>query len=229
MNGTNLDKLMECIGYTFNDKGLLEVALTHSSYANEHRAQKVEYNERIEFLGDAVLELVTSEFLYNMNPKLPEGDMTRTRASIVCEPTLALCAEDISLGRYLRLGKGEELTGGRNRASIVSDAMESLIGAIYLDGGMDNARKFIHGFVLNDIKNKRLFVDSKTILQEMVQGESGELNYEVIGEEGPDHNKIYKVAVYVNGDKLGLGEGRTKKAAEQSAAYRAILKMQKRG
>ncbi len=232
MNITGFKELMDKIGYRFKDESILKTALTHSSYSNEHRLLNLEYNERMEFLGDAVLELVTSEYLYNIKPEMPEGKMTRTRASIVCEPTLALCAEEFSLGKYLLLGKGEDHTGGRNRASVVSDAMEALIGAIYLDGGIDKAKEFIYRFVLTDLENKQLFTDSKTVLQEMVQSnsyENLELCYRVILEEGPDHNKNYTVAAYINGDEVGRGEGRTKKAAEQSAAYRAILKLQKRG
>ena len=222
--------LMNKIGYSFKKPELLKLALTHSSYANEKRL-KGGYNERIEFLGDAVLELVTSEFLYNNYPKMPEGEMTKTRASIVCEPTLALCAAEFSLGKYLYLGHGEEMSGGRERASIVSDAMEALIGAIFLDGGIEEAKKFIYRFVLTDLENKKLFTDSKTILQEIVQSNHNnkELSYVIISEDGPDHNKTYTVAALINGVEEGRGCGRTKKAAEQEAAYKAILKLQKRG
>lgn len=231
MNAGKMSELMKKIGYSFKNAEILKLALTHSSYANEHRALNIEYNERIEFLGDAVLELVTSEYLYKDNHHMPEGEMTRLRASLVCEPTLALCAEEISLGGYLFMGKGEERSGGRERASIVSDAMEAVIGAIFLDGGLEEARKFIHRFVLTDLENKKLFTDSKTILQELVQGEHGdkELVYKIINEEGPDHNKVYTAAVYVGGVEEGSGTGRSKKAAEQSAAYKAVLKLKKRG
>ena len=226
-----INDLTDKIGYSFKKPELLKLALTHSSYANEKRLKGISYNERIEFLGDAVLELITSEFLYNNYPKMPEGEMTRTRASIVCEPTLALCAKEISLGDYLFLGKGEALSGGRKRASIVSDAMEALIGAIFLDGGIEEAKKFIYRFVLTDLENKKLFTDSKTILQEIVQSDHNnkELSYVIISEDGPDHNKTYTVAVQINGIEEGRGSGRTKKAAEQEAAYKAILKLQKRG
>ncbi|MBE5949540.1 MAG: ribonuclease III [Lachnospiraceae bacterium] len=221
---------MNKIGYSFKRPELLKLALTHSSYANEKHL-KSGYNERIEFLGDAVLELVTSEFLYTNYPKMPEGEMTKTRASIVCEPTLALCAAELSLGDYLYLGHGEEMSGGRRRASIVSDAMEALIGAIFLDGGMEEAKRFIYRFVLTDLENKKLFTDSKTILQEIVQSNHNnkELSYVIISEDGPDHNKTYTVAALINGVEEGRGCGRTKKAAEQAAAYKAILKLQKRG
>ena len=214
------------IGYSFENVKLLEQALTHSSYANEHHMDKSRCNERLEFLGDAVLEVVSSDFLFHKYKKLPEGDLTKMRASIVCEPTLALCAGDLSLGDYLLLGKGEEATGGRERNSVVSDAMEALIGAIYLDGGFASAKEFISRFILNDIEHKQLFFDSKTILQEMVQamGENP-LSYELIREEGPDHNKIFEARALIGEEEVGRGTGRTKKAAESMAAYRGILKL----
>lgn len=222
----HLKELEEKTGYEFQDKKLLTQAMTHSSYANEHRMDKLKCNERLEFLGDAVLELVSSDFLYHKYAKSPEGDLTKTRASIVCEPTLALCAGELELGDYLLLGKGEEATGGRGRNSIVSDAMEALIGAIYLDGGFANAKEFIERFVLNDIEHKQLFYDSKTILQEMVQAMGdAPLSYEMLREEGPDHNKVFEARAVVGDEELGRGKGRTKKAAESMAAYRGILKL----
>ena len=222
----NRKQFEEVIGYKFNDRQLLDKALTHSSYANEHRLDHSRCNERLEFLGDAVLEIVTSDFLYHKYDALPEGDLTKIRASIVCEPTLAYCAGDIRLGEYLLLGKGEEATGGRNRNSVVSDAMEALIGAIYLDGGFTNAKEFIHRFILNDIEHKQLFYDSKTILQEIIQSrQDGELSYEILKEEGPDHNKSFEVRALVGDQEIGRGKGRTKKAAEQLAAYNGILKL----
>ena len=222
----NLQELERTICYQFKEHGLFVQALTHSSYANEHRWNHSRCNERLEFLGDAVLEIVTSDFLYHKYEDLPEGDLTKIRASIVCEPTLAYCAGDISLGEYLLLGKGEEATGGRSRNSVVSDAMEALIGAIYLDGGFANAKEFIHRFILNDIEHKQLFYDSKTILQEMVQSRSSEgLSYEILREEGPDHNKCFEVCARIGGAEIGRGTGRTKKAAEQVAAYNGILKL----
>ena len=182
-NNYNFNELQERIGYKFRDVSLLELALTHSSYANEHN-RVVENNERLEFLGDAVLELTVSSYLYREYTKVDEGDLTRTRASMVCEPTLYLCAKDIELSKYILLGNGEEATGGRKRPSIVSDAMEALIGAIYLDGGLDDASKFVNSYVLNDIENKKLFYDSKTNLQEIVQGKHmGVISYELISEE----------------------------------------------
>ncbi len=223
-----LRELEKKTGYEFQDKKLLSQAMTHSSYANEHGMNKSGCNERLEFLGDAVLEVVSSDFLYHKYYKLPEGDLTKMRASIVCEPTLALCAADISLGEYLLLGKGEEATGGRERSSIVSDAMEALIGAIYLDGGFANAKEFIHRCVLNDIEHKQLFYDSKTILQEIVQAIGDRpLTYELLREEGPDHNKIFEARAVVGEEEVGRGTGRTKKAAESMAAYRGILRLKK--
>ena len=221
-----MGELEKTVGYTFQDPKLLELALTHSSYAHEHYAGKRHDNERLEFLGDAVLEVVSSEFLYKTFPRLPEGEMTKKRASLVCEPALAFCARDLDLGEYLLLGKGEDATGGRKRESVTSDAMEALIGAIYLDGGFANAKEFIHRFILKDLENKKLFFDSKTILQEIVQANFKEvISYHLIGEEGPDHNKIFRVAVHIGEDEYGVGEGRTKKAAEQEAAYISILKL----
>ena len=217
------------IGYCFQDQELLKHALRHSSYVNEKHMKKHECNERLECLGDAVLEVVSSEFLFFEHQTMPEGELTKKRASMVCEPALAFCARDIDLGEYLLLGKGEEATGGRKRDSVTSDAMEALIGAIYLDGGFASAKEFIHRFILNDLENKKLFFDSKTILQEIVQGSSDEhVSYELIREEGPDHNKTFCTAVRIGGRTYGEGEGRTKKASEQQAAYQAILRLQEK-
>ena len=173
-----------------------------------------------------MLELTSSEFIYTGNPDMNEGKMTRLRASIVCEPTLAMCARQIHLQEYIMLGKGEDLTGGRTRDSIISDALEALIGAIYLDGGFANAKEFIHRFILNDIEHKQLFYDSKTILQEMIQATAGaHLEYEILREEGPDHHKVFEVRALSGGEELGRGTGPTKKAAEAVAAYHGILKL----
>lgn len=223
-----LKQLQERIGYQFHNFSLLEQAMTHTSYANEHKKEHVQHNERLEFLGDAVLEVVSSEFLYKKYPGKPEGELTKLRASMVCEPTLALCARDLELGKYLRLGKGEEHNGGRNRDSIISDATEALIGAIYLDSGFASAKEFIRQYILKDIENKKLFYDSKTILQEIIQGDNlGDAEYMITKEEGPDHEKTFYVALKIKGDVITEGKGHTKKAAEQDAAYKAIHKLRK--
>ena len=225
---TKLKELEKKTGYTFRDFSLLKQAMMHSSYTNEKHLPKYRCNERLEFLGDAVLELVSSEYLFKESPHTPEGELTKTRASMVCEPSLALCARDIGLGDYLLLGKGEEATGGRERDSVTSDAMEALIGAVYLDGGFTSAKEFIHRFILTDLEDKKLFYDSKTILQEMVQAQkSGEITYHLVSEQGPDHNKSFEVEVQIKGTGYGRGRGRTKKSAEQQAAYQAILKLRK--
>jgi len=223
---SKIQELEQVIGYKFKQPERLRQALTHSSFANEKHMKKHSDNERLEFLGDAVLELVSSEFLFQNYPKMPEGEMTKFRASIVCEPTLALCTKEIDLGKYLYLGKGEDLAGGRNRKSILSDAMEAIIGAIYLDGGFEAARAFVHRFILVDIEHKKLFHDSKTILQEVVQGNyKEELHYALVGEEGPDHDKKFMVEAMIGDEVIGHGVGHTKKAAEQEAAYEALLKL----
>ena len=225
-HNTDLDGFQKIIQYQFNNIGLLKNALTHSSYANAKKTGNYKDNERLEFLGDAVLELTSSEFIYTGNPDMNEGKMTRLRASIVCEPTLAMCARQIHLQEYIMLGKGEDLTGGRTRDSIISDALEALIGAIYLDGGFANAKEFVLKYILTDIEHKQLFYDSKTILQEIVQaGYSEELNYQLIREEGPDHDKRFVVEARIGEKSIGEGMGHTKKAAEQEAAYQALLKL----
>ena len=220
---SDLKKFQELIGYTFKNEQLLKQALTHSSYANEKHLKKLSDNERLEFLGDAVLEVVSSEFLFQNYPNLTEGQLTKLRASIVCEPTLATCTESIHLGDYLFLGKGEDRTGGRTRKSVLSDAMEAVIGAIYLDGGFASAKEFVLKFIMTDIEHKHLFYDSKTILQEVVQGEHEQLTYVLLGETGPDHDKCFTVGVKIGDKQVAIGKGHTKKAAEQEAAYQALL------
>ena len=221
-----LNELEQKIGYRFSDFSYLEHAMRHSSYCNEQKMARFMNNERLEFLGDAVLELVTSEFLYLNYPKMPEGEATRKRASMVCEQTLALCAKEIELGSYLYLGKGEDHTGGRERASVISDALEALIGAIYLDGGFTSAKEFVERFILNGIEEKQLFFDSKTIFQEMMQSITTEpIHYKMVGEEGPDHCKTFTIELFVGEQSAGIGSGKSKKAAEQAAAYDAIKKI----
>ena len=226
MQGRKIQELENIIGYSFNDKTLITRALTHSSYANEQKINKTGDYERLEFLGDAVLELVSSDFFYNEYPDMPEGQLTKIRSSYVCEPALAYCARDFELDTFIKLGKGEERTGGRNRDSIVSDVCEAVIGALYLDGGMDVAHQFIHKYILTDLENKKLFLDSKSLLQELVQSMNHTaLEYRLVKEEGPDHDKLFVVEVYVGGVLAGVGEGKTKKSAEQQAAYQAVKKL----
>ena len=224
-----MHNLQKRIGYTFSDGELLVQALTHSSYANEHGSDRLLCNERLEFLGDAVLELASSEYLYLHYPDYPEGEMTKLRASLVCEPALADVAENLGIAGLLRLGKGEEATGGRRRPSIVSDALEALIGAIYLDGGFASAKEFIWRFIMEDIGQRKLFYDSKTILQEMVQEQDlGELRYDLLKAEGPDHARSFTAGVYIGNILRGTGSGRNKKMAEQMAAYEAICSLRER-
>ncbi|NLL73994.1 MAG: ribonuclease III [Clostridiales bacterium] len=229
-SNNSLALLEDKMDYHFNDQALLRHALTHSSYANEMRMGKVDNNERLEFLGDAVLELITSEYVFQRHSDNDEGDLTKLRASIVCEQTLSSCAKDLKIGDFLLLGKGEDSSGGRNRESILSDALEAIIGAIYLDGGFTNAKEFIIKNILKNAAHKELFFDSKTILQEIIQNEDSKkkIRYKLISEDGPDHNKSFTIALYVGNEKLGLGVGKTKKAAEQEAAHQAILKLQKK-
>lgn len=210
------------IGYTFKDKSLLDVALTHTSYANESR-KGLPHNERLEFLGDSVLSFVVAEHLYTQKEHLPEGELTRRRAGLVCEPALDAFAKQISLGSYLRLGKGEELSGGRQRASILSDAFEALIAAIYLDGGIAPARAFILQFLTESAAAED---DYKTRLQEVIQQNPEErVRYHVTAETGPDHNKNFTVEVHLNSNKIGTGTGHSKKQAEQKAAHEALILM----
>lgn len=228
--GYTIKELEQRIGYQFHDISLLKRALTHSSFTNEQKINRTGDYERLEFLGDAVLELTSSEFLFHEHPEVPEGELTKMRASMVCEPALAFCARDLELGKFIRLGKGEENTGGRERDSIISDVMEAVTGAIYLDGGMEPARQFINRFILSDLENKRLFYDSKSNLQEVIQGKlKKEFWYELLEESGPEHNKVFKVSVHMEDEILGEGTGKTKKAAEQQAAYRALLLLRDRG
>ena len=210
------------IGYEFQDKALLWQALTHSSFSNEQKINRVENYERLEFLGDAVLELISSEFFFKHFSDWKEGQLTRVRSSMVCEPALAYCAREIDLQKYIRLGKGEETTGGRSRDSIISDVMEAVLGAIYLDGGLQNAEHFVYTFILSDLENKQLFYDSKSILQERVQKEGKELTYHLVSESGPDHDKMFVMEALIDGEVRGTGTGRSKKSAEQQAAYQVI-------
>ncbi len=218
-----MKELEKTIGYTFQNSTYLKTALTHSSYANEMRV-RCPYNERQEFLGDAVLSIIVSDYLFKSS-HLAEGDLTKLRASIVCEQSLWRWAKSIQLGEYILLGKGEEHSGGRERPSILADAFEALIAAVYLDSGMEPTRKFLMPFVLRAVENeeKPAFKDYKTLLQEIVQKNPEEqLSYELVEERGPDHDKTFVVHVKINSNVIGRGEGKSKKAAEQMAAQEAV-------
>lgn len=215
----------EIIGYKFKNKSLLQTALTHSSYANEMNG-KFDYNERLEFLGDSVLGMITAEFLFTHHPEMPEGKLTKTRAAMVCEKSLYKFAQSIKLGEFMYLGKGEINTGGRNRPSILADAFESLIAAIYLDAGFEEAKKFVLGFISTADIDEPVITDYKTALQEIVQKNPGEyLEYFMVGESGPDHCKTFIVEVHLNNNVIGTGEGRSKKQAEQMAAKETLRLM----
>lgn len=224
----NTKRFEENIGYTFNSKQLLMQALTHSSYANEHKSARLKDNERLEFLGDAILDLVVSDYLYKKHKDFPEGDLSKLRASIVCEAFLTKVAKEIHLGDFLLLGKGEEMTGGRERTSILADAVEAVIGAIYLDTDLKGAQTFIYNkivFFKESLATGKASEDYKTHLQELIQKESSDpLSYRVINEEGPDHDKCFNVEVIHEGQVLGRGSGKSKKEAEQNAAYIALQK-----
>ena len=220
----NLKALENELGYTFQNPALLERALTHSSYANEREA--LGDNERLEFLGDSVLGFITAEYLFSEHKGVPEGELTRLRAYAVCEKSLDVYAREIGLGDYLLLGKGEERTGGRERASVLSDAFEAVIAAIYLDGGMEPAKKFVLRFVHPYVEAKPVFKDYKTMLQEVTQKNPGEtLEYVLVSESGPDHDKHFEVEVHLNSNVIGRGSGPSKKKAEQDAAREALALM----
>ncbi len=219
------------IGYSFINKDLLTTALTHSSFVNENKGKNLEGsidNERLEFFGDAIIEFYVSDYLFSKYDSFPEGDMTKLRAAMVCEKSLAECAKAINLGKYLRMGKGEKSSGGDKRSSITSDAFEALVAAIYLDSN-DNAivKNFINKFLIKALENKTLFFDAKTKLQEIAQQDvSNTLRYELVSEKGPSHDKLFEIAVFLNDEEIGRGTGKSKKAAQQSAAEVAIKKLQ---
>ncbi len=227
-----MEKLEEKLGYTFHDRRLLENALTHSSYANENKSKGETSNERLEFLGDSVLGMVVADHLYRTHPNMPEGELTRTRAALVCEDSLVEVAAQLELGQYLKLGRGEDAGGGRKRPSIQADAVEAVIAAVYLDGGIGSARKLITNFILtnNEREQEGAIRDFKTALQELVQRESGRvLSYRLMGESGPDHAKVFSVEVDLDGKPIGAGEGRSKKEAEQNAAKAAMARLRAEG
>lgn len=222
-----LNEIQTKIGYKFRNVELLNWALTHSSYANEHKRFRITYNERLEFLGDSVLGLIVSDYIFTKYSNYPEGDLTKLRATVVCEPSLSYVAKQIDLGKYLLLGKGEEVTGGRERVSILADAFEALIGSIYVDGKFNSAKKFVlrymTGIIENAVNGRELFIDYKTQLQEILQKKTkSKIEYKVVFEEGPDHNKVFYTEVVVKSKVLGKGFGKSKKEAEQNAAKIAI-------
>ena len=223
-----MNHLESAIGYQFRDPELLKTALRHSSYANEHRG--LPDNERLEFLGDAVLELSSSHYLYTRHPEDAEGDLSKKRSSLVCEASLAACARRIGLGDELMLGRGEEKSGGRTRDSLLSDAFEAVIGAIYLDGGFEAARLFVYNHVMREREDSPAVYDAKTILQEVLQ-KDGEISivYRQKESSGPDHERLFTAEVEVNGKVFGEGSGRSKKLAEQAAALMALRKLQADG
>ena len=216
-----LDELQATIGYTFRDRKLLTTALTHSSYANENNSGS--FNERLEFLGDSVLGFLSAEYFFKKLPRRPEGELTRIRAKYVCESALYDFARQIDLGRYLRLGHGEDMGGGRDRPSILSDAFEALVAAIYLDGGIDRARDFVLSFIGVVEVEDREFTDYKTALQEIVQRNPDELlSYALVSESGPAHARVFEVEVLLNSNRIAVGTGTSKKRAEQQAAKAAL-------
>lgn len=226
-----VEAMQKVIGYEFKNPLILEEALTHSSYANEHRSNCTKDNERLEFLGDAILDLVISEYLFKKHPEMPEGDLSKLRASIVCEGSLAKTAKTIHLGEYILLGKGEEMTGGRERASILADGFEAVTGALFLEGSFDLAKSFLTKTLVRQVEGltslEDLYADYKTLLQENIQKESSvPIHYEVVGEEGPDHDKHFYVEVLHGKTVLGKGCGKSKKEAEQDAAKRALDKLE---
>ncbi len=220
-----MEELQKNLKYKFKDENLLKEALTHSSYANEHKGNNIKCNERLEFLGDSVLSIVVSDYIYKNCPELPEGDLTKLRASLVCEESLYKFAKKINLGSYLILSRGEHHNKGAERPSILSDAFEALIAAIYLDGGRESAADFILKFVIPEVKNykKHPAKDYKTKLQEIIQKNPGEiLKYVLVKESGPDHEKHFIVEVHLNSNVIGKGGGKSKKQAEQQAAREAL-------
>ena len=222
-----INELEKAIGYEFRNITLLQNALSHSSYANERWHDSLKSNERLEFLGDSVLGMLVADYLYRTFPDRPEGELTRMRADMVCEKTLATVANRLGLGQHLMLGKGEELGGGRSRDSILADAVESVIAACYLDGGMDAAVQFIQKFILVNVPVTKLHnADYKTALQELVQQKKNQvLAYRLVGESGPDHDKQFRVELTLNGEVVGVGTGSSKKRAEQAAAQAAIERL----
>ena len=223
MNEKDVEGLEKKLGYAFKDKKILITALSHKSFVNECRIKPMESYERLEFLGDSILEYIVSEFLYKNYQDLTEGELTKLRASLVCEFTLSKIARDIGYGNYIRLSKGEKSTGGSNRDSILCDVFESVLGAIYIDGGMESSKQYVFKFLLDDIKHKQLYYDCKTKLQELTQKDGNStLRYELVSADGPEHDKLYKVRVMIDEKEISQGTGHNKKSAEQEAAFNAL-------
>lgn len=226
----DLTKVMDIIEYKFQKPELLQQAFTHSSYANERKINRLQDYERLEFLGDAVLEMIASHALLLKYPNKQEGELSKLRSSLVCEYCLAQCARDLHFQDFVCLSRGERQTGGANRDSLLCDLFESVLGAIYLDGGMEPAKAYVEKFLLSDIENKRLFYDAKTSLQELIQKEElGDIEYVLVDEQGPDHNKHFFVEVEIAGTRYGKGDGQSRKSAEQKAAYETLLTLKNKG
>ncbi len=228
MKNKDFHELEKKIGYTFNDINYLVTAMTHTSYTNERKINQIESYERSEFLGDAILEFIVSEYLYINKRNYKEGKLTKLRASLVCEFTLSQIAKSLDFGDFVRLSKGEDMTGGRNRNSIMCDLFEAVLGAIYLDGGIEPAKTFVHTYLLDDIETKSLFYDAKSTLQEIMQKNGRRLSYKLIDEFGPDHHKTYITNVIIDEQVMAKGEGVSIKSAEQTAAYNALLQLKKK-
>ncbi len=226
MSAKIYEELENKIGYSFSDKSRLDIAFTHKSYTNEKTCVNFQSYERYEFLGDAILEFLTSEYLFKNYSHKTEGELTKLRASLVCEFTLSKIARDLNLGSYCLFSKGEKITGGANRDSILCDLFESLLGAMYLDGGIEPARKFVETHLLTDIEHKQLFYDAKTTLQEYAQKREKKISYVILEEKGPDHNKEYIIQVMMDDEKGACGAGHNKKSAEQMAAFNTLKALQ---
>ena len=228
MQQPSLSSLEHTIGYRFKNRYLLECALTHSSFANEQKIHKYSDYERLEFLGDAVLEMISSAFLFHKYPDMKEGRLSKLRASLVCEAALSACARDLGLSAYIRLGKGAEAAGARNKDTILCDVVEALIGAMYLDSeDLPSVQRFVMTFILNDIERKQYFYDAKSILQEEVQSLGQTIRYEILEKIGPEHQAEYVVGLYIDENLVTKGRGTSKKAAEQEAAYQYLTSRNK--
>ncbi|MGN0395314.1 MAG: ribonuclease III [Coprococcus sp.] len=228
MSNRDFHELEKKIGYTFKNIDYLVTAMTHTSYTNERKINKTESYERSEFLGDAILEFIVSEYLYIHKKDYKEGKLTKLRASLVCEFTLSQISKSLGFGEFVLLSKGEDLTGGRNRNSIMCDLFEAVLGAIYLDGGIEPAKAFVYTYLLDDIETKSLFYDAKSTLQELMQKDGKVLTYNLINEMGPDHNKTYITEAVIDDVAIARGEGASIKSAEQTAAYNALLQLKKK-